>query len=296
MSAINDHWSKTSFELFSKCPRAWAIAYGRRNSSPKLLPTKGSASHLRSNLMVRAGRRTFIEELGDLFNNKKWSLNYLKRRVKAHLDDQVWTHRLQTDSIVIEGLSTQISHRLIRLRQTDLLKPIWTRQPRRWAYFERFTSTQIGNLALFATPDIVVHHQHKWTLIRLRFQSGPSLPSRELEDMLMVHWAMHKSGLPDRYEDYRIRTLTWRGGQWVQENVEVDAQRVHLAWMMLQHDVQEMTWMKRCISADPTLESLPLARTENDCRGCNYKPTCPASNGLEQAKYGQRIKQGFHQS
>ncbi len=295
MHATNNHWSKTSLELFLKCPRAWAIAYGKKSTNPKPRPTGDRTSRLRSNLMVRAGRRTLIEELEDLFNNKKWSINYLKRRVKAHLDDQIWTHRLQIDSIVIAGLCTQISHRLLRLRETDLLKPIWTRKPRRWAYFERFTSIQIGNLDLFATPDMVVYHQHKWTLIRLRFQSGPALPSREFEDMLMVHWAMHKSGLPDRPEDYRIRTLTWTGGKWVQGNVEMDAQRVHIAWMMLQHDVQEMTWMKRWISADPSLGSIPLARTEKDCRDCNYKPTCPASKGLKQAKYLQGLKQGNRQ-
>ena len=291
MSGNIDHWSKTSFDLFSKCPRAWAIAYGRKNLIAKPIATKGRSSHRLSDLVIRAGRRTLLEELDDLFNNKKWSLTYLKRRVKAHLDDQLWTHRLRTDSIIIEGLCAQITHRLRRLRETDLLKPLWTREPRRWAYFERITSIQIGKLNLYAAPDLVMYHQHKWTLIRLRFQSGPALPSRELEDLLMIHWAIHQGGLPDKLEDYRIRTLTWTGGQWVQGNVEVDPRSFHSAWMMLQNDMLEMNWMKRWIAADPTLESLPLARRERDCKGCPYQSKCPAVNGLEKAKIGQEMIQ-----
>ena len=53
------------------------------------------------------------------------------------MDEQVWTHRIRTDSLILEGLTAQISHRLKRLRQTDLLKPIWAKEPRRWAFFER---------------------------------------------------------------------------------------------------------------------------------------------------------------
>lgn len=291
MSTNIDHWSKTSFDLFCKCPRAWAVAYGNKKSSPRSTSNRGRPTRRLSDLAIRAARRTLLEELTDLYNNKRWTEPYTLRRIKAHMDEQVWTHRIRIDSLVVEGLVAQILHRLKRLRQTDLLKPIWAREPRRWAFFERINSIQIGGLSLYAAPDIVVYHQHKWTLLRLRFQSGPTLPSRDLEDALMVHWAMHQTGLPDRVEDYRIRTLTWAGGEWIQGDVQTSSNGVRDAWMMLQHDLLEMNWMKRWISADPTMESLPLARRESDCNNCRYLPTCPASKGLKAAKKEQELKQ-----
>lgn len=291
MSTNIDHWSKTSFDLFCKCPRAWAIAYANKKTSSTSAARRGKPTHRLSDLAIRAARRTLLEELSDLYNNKRWTEPYTLRRIKAHMDEQVWTHRIRTDSLIIEGLAAQISHRLKRLRQTDLLKPIWAREPRRWAFFERTNSIQIGGLDLYATPDIVVYHQHKWTLFRLRFQSGHPLPSRDLEDALMVHWAMHQSGLPDRVEDYRIRTLTWVGGEWIQGDVEINSNSVRDAWMMLQHDLLEMNWMKRWMTADPTMESLPLARRESDCKGCRYRPSCPASKGLKKAKKEQERRQ-----
>jgi len=291
MSTNIDHWSKTSFDLFCKCPRAWAVAYGNKKSSSTSTASRGRPTHRLSDLAIRAARRTLLEELSDLYNNKRWTEPYTLRRIKAHMDEQVWTHRIRTDSLILEGLTAQISHRLKRLRQTDLLKPIWAKEPRRWPFFERINSIQIGGLNLYATPDIVGSNQHKWTLFRLRFQSGHTLPSRDLEDALMVHWAMHQRGLPDRVEDFRIRTLTWVGGEWIQGDVQANSNSVRDAWMMLQHDLLEMNWMKRWISADPTMESLPLARRESDCTGCRYRPTCPASKGLKKAKKEQELRQ-----
>ena len=151
MSTNIDHWSKTSFDLFCKCPRAWAVAYGNKKSSSTSTASRGRPTHRLSDLAIRAARRTLLEELSDLYNNKRWTEPYTLRRIKAHMDEQVWTHRIRTDSLILEGLTAQISHRLKRLRQTDLLKPIWAKEPRRWAFFERINSCTYSLVSTTAT-------------------------------------------------------------------------------------------------------------------------------------------------
>lgn len=236
-------------------------------------------------------RSTWLERLQDRFYGKDWSNGYRQARLKHHLDEGLrratfsvpTPHRLMA---LEEGI-----RQLAQLESTVGLRPVFSTSPARWAYFERLQSAPIGDIRLFTAPDLTVYHQGKWTLIRLQFRSASS-PSeaRQIEHLLMVHWAMAQPGFPDDATAFRVKVIRWRAHRWVEHHVTVTPELLDQAASLVAHDVAEMKWLLRSANADPSLESLALAADERTCQICSVRETCPAQDGLQRAKEAQRLK------
>ena len=52
--------------------------------------------------------------------------------------------------------------------------------------------------------------------------------------------------------------------------VRINADLLEQALSLVKHDVQEMTWLQRWSTADPSYNSLPLATHHERCQPCNF--------------------------
>lgn len=291
---LQHHWSQTSQRLMNACPRAWAHSYGQPHRGSPLInnkhPTKNRPLNRPNDLRIRIGRRAMMERFEDLYQSKAWSEDYVHRRLSEILTHECWLHRLQVDQTKQKGMIQAVHGAMESLKRTRVLGPLFRHEPRRWAYFQRFDTVNIGRISLYATPDIAIFHQNKWSLVRIRWASKGEEQSEVLEDTLMLHWALNHPGFPNDVSMFRLRTVTWNKRSWIERAIEINPTQLEASWSLLEHDLQEMSWIRRCIAADPSFDSLPLAQNEQHCRTCKHKQTCPAKNGLFEAKQRRRRK------
>ena len=287
------HWSQTSARLLNECPRAWVSTYKPKtaefqNNEPR--PSARRAPRTFDDAMVQAMRSTWMERIRDQFLSKIWSQRYARQRLEANLADTMEDARMVVPSAhlsmgVFKGLQ-----QLKALEKTISLSPLFQGQPHRWCYFERTAVGAIGGLHVYAAPDIAIYHRNKWTLIRLQFRSGTQRRiDHQLEHLLMVHWAMSHPGFPSDMKAYRVRIVQWRPDAWFEHNVSVSQQNLTQSLELVLHDIQEMKWIWRSATADPSLKNIPLARREQTCRRCRWRTTCPAKEGLVRAKERQEM-------
>lgn len=290
------HWSQTSARLLNACPRSWVLTYAHETNAPSQKQRRRRPASRRprtfDEAQVQCMRTAWLERMQDQFLGKTWSTLYLERRLQYHLDEAV----ALLDRPPLPLHITMALHRgvgqLKRLENTLSLRPLFGSKPHRWAYFDRREGASFPRLHLYAAPDVAVHHQHRWTLVRIQFRS-PSTPllSQELEHRLMVHWAMSQPGFPNDWQAYRVKVVRWHINRWIEHTVQLSAETLGQAMGLVQHDVQEMKWLQRTATADPSLSSVPLAGSQSTCYGCQHRPTCPAKDGLRAAKnHAEKLK------
>ena len=272
------------------CPRAWALTYGQ--AAPYTKAKKITRQHRPrtfDEVLTRAMRAAWRQKMEDLYNNKIWSEAYTKRTLESMVNDALSVGGMEVPPLYRQQKVKQGLDQLQRLEQARGLRPLLSGQPRRWAYFDRLDSMQLDGVEFYAAPDLAVYHQHRWTLIRMQFRS-PSVPfmGQQLEHLLTVLWAIHHDGFPNDVGAFRLKIIAWKGTKWHEHNINITPQLLNQATGLLKHDVQEMTWLSRWAKADPSLKTLPLAVHHKHCRSCHYRATCPAVNGLVQAKRRQR--------
>ena len=271
------------------CPRAWAITYA--TLSGHLNPSKAPPStppRTFDDLLTRTMRATWLKRLADQYQRKIWSIPYGKRTLECAVDDAMDLVNMSVPHLHLEMGKVRSNKQLRSLEQCQTLRPLFTGQPRRWAYFDRRTSANIGGVEVYAAPDVAIFHQHQWTLVRLQFRSSRrSLLGQQLEHLLMVHWAMNQPGFPQNFDAYRVRVVRWQGRAWQEHTVQVSNELLEQSLGLMNHDVQEMTWLQRWATADPSLNSLPLATHHEQCQSCRHRPDCPAKDGLNSAKRAQ---------
>lgn len=291
MRNITPHWSQTSSRLLRACPRSWALTYA---ISPTDLTssrrgTRG-VQHPRTKqeVEVRALRDAWIERLQDHFLGKQWSLMYRLQRTRHHLEDAFLLAGINNPPLHLEMAVERLNEQLRRLEQTIGLRPLFSSRRARWAYFERLQSALLPGFELYAAPDVAIHHQHKWVLIRIQFRSPAHPPlSQQLEHLLMVHWAMAQPGFPNNPQAYAVKVIRWHRSRWLEHHVAFTPQLLEQALSLAYHDLQEMQWLSRSRLSDPDLRAVPLALEDQTCKGCHHRSSCPAKNGLARAKRAQ---------
>jgi len=271
------------------CPRAWAITYatlsGHLNSSKA---SSNTPPRTFDDMLTRTMRATWLKRLADQYQRKIWSIPYGKRTLGNAVDDAMDLVNMSVPQLHLEMGKERSNKQLRSLEQCQTLRPLFTGQPRRWAYFDRRTSAKIDGVEVYAAPDVAIFHQHRWTLVRLQFRSPRrSLLGQQLEHLLMVHWAMNQPGFPQNVGAYRVRVVRWQGRAWQEHTVQVSNELLEQSLGLMNHDVQEMTWLQRWANADPSLDSLPLATHHEQCQSCSHRPECPAKDGLASAKSAQ---------
>ena len=271
------------------CPRAWAITYAPHSAGRKTGRSHASSSaRTFDEVLLRTMRTTWLNRLHDQYQRKVWTKPYALRVMRKTAEDALDHTNMSVPSLHYEMGVQKAAHQVMNLERTAVLRPLFTGQPRRWAYFDRRQSTLVDDIELFAAPDVAIFHQHQWTLVRLQFRSSPHASlGQQLEHLLMVHWAMNQPGFPDHAEAYRVRIVRWHGQRWHEHTVRINADLLEQALSLVKHDVQEMTWLQRWSSADPSYNSLPLATHHDRCHPCNYREGCPAKHGLKAAKDAQ---------
>lgn len=271
------------------CPRAWAITYGTISDAPQ--KASASATHpprTLDELLIRCMRAVWLRRLDDQYQRKLWTAPYAKRMVDNAVDDALDVVNMRVPELNLEMGKERSRNQLRTLERCQTLRPLFTGQPRRWAYFDRRTPAKVGSIDLYAAPDVAIFHQHHWTLVRIQFRSSNhAILSQQLEHLLMIHWAMNQPGFPQDAGAYRVKVVRWHGEAWRQHTVHVSEELLAQSLALALHDIQEMTWLQRWASGDPSFESLPLARHPNTCTSCRLKTTCPANNGLASAKRAQ---------
>ena len=292
MNTLRTFWSQTSARLMNACPRAWVLTYGQ----PQHPPFRGNSTRTHpprnlDELILRAMRAAWKKKTGDLYERKIWTEAYATRVMNQLVRGALAEHGMDAPMLLRQH---KIKAALQQLRQLDAvhaLRPLVNGEPRRWAFFDRREPAQVGNLQLYAAPDLAVFHQNRWTLIRLQFRTPASNPlGQQLEHLLAVHWAINQPGFPSDVGSFRLKVVAWRGGRWFEHHVEVSPQSLKQALHLAHHDVQEMRWLSRWASADPTMKSIPLADHSNHCEGCHHREGCPANAGLAAAKLQQEME------
>ena len=271
------------------CPRAWAISYGtaahgwRTGNAPATTPPRTF-----DQLLTRTMRAVWMKRLEDQYQRKIWSLPYAKQTLDAAVDDAMDVVNMSVPRVHLDIGKERSKAQLRLLERTQTLRPLFTGEPRRWAYFDRRMSARVGGVEVYAAPDVAVFHHHRWTLVRVQFRSSQrSMLSQQLEHLLMVHWAMNQPGFPNSFEAYSVKVVRWGGRGWMEHSVNVSKQLLSQSVALMNHDVQEMLWLKRWAGADPSYASLPLAAHHEHCTSCRYRPECPARDGLAKAKHDQ---------
>ena len=286
MNTLRPHWSQTSARLMNACPRAWALTYGQsKRHRFRSSRTVGRPPKNLDEVMVRAMRLAWAKKTGDLYERKIWTMAYTTKVLTRLVNDALAEHGIAAPMLVRRQKIDRAVQQLRLLDNVRTLRPLIEGEPRRWAFFERRESTQVGGMDLYAAPDLAVFHQNRWTLVRLQFRTPPRNPlGQQLEHLLAVHWAMNQPGFPDDINAFRLNVVAWRGTRWREHHLEVSPQSLNQALALAHHDVQEMNWLSRWANADPTLMSLPLASHSSHCDGCQHRRGCPAETGLATAK------------
>ena len=273
----------------SACPRAWAMTYAKGPIDRRwpLFPTQ-QPPRTYDEVLVRTMRKAWLHRLEDQYAGKVWSNPYAQRTLERLVDDTVDRSTLRVPALHrLQGIERSLGQ-LRRLESTVALRPLFTGRPRRWAFFDRRSSIDVGGVQLYAAPDVAVFHQHRWTLIRLQFRAPKhTTVSQQLEHLLMIHWALEQPGFPDDPQFYRVKVVRWTSQQWLEHNVEPTGTVLKQAVDLVEHDVQEMTWLERWSRADPSLATLPLAVHDRHCQRCPHLSGCPAEEGLALAKRNQ---------
>ena len=289
MKVPTPHWSQTSSRLMNACPRAWALSYARRSlhRSPRSSQTD-HPPRTYDEILVRTMREAWLQRVDDQYFGKVWSNAYARRTVERKVDSALEDSQLQVLELhQLQGVERSLKQ-LKTLEETVALRPLFFGRPRRWAYFDRRTPTDVDGVDVYAAPDVAVFHQHRWTLVRLQFRAPKhSSVGQQLEHLLMVHWALRQPGFPDDPRLFRVKVVRWTGRHWCEHNVQITDASLKQAVNLVMHDVQEMTWLERWANADPSLGTLPLAVHHRHCRHCLHRTGCPADTGLAQAKRKQ---------
>ena len=293
MSTPNPHWSQTSSRLFNACPRAWVNTYRPTNASlnqdDKLHELKGiEVAGTVDHALVHTMRQAWLQRTRDLFVGKRWTKPFLRTWFLKHLQSTMPKSAEDLPELHLKMSTEESLRQLNLLEETQTLRPIVHRQPRRWAYFERRQHANVDQHTLYAAPDLAVFHQHQWTLIRIQFRSSPKTAlSQQLEHLLMVHWAMNQAGFPNEFTSYRIRIIRWSYGRWVEHQVSVSQNLLKQARDLMQLDLQEMKWTWRAADSDPSLALIPLALEQRTCQSCRWREGCPGGDDLVEAKKDQ---------
>jgi len=279
------HWSQTSVQRFLECPKAWALTYVHSGAQRPPETRRASPTRLPHRTQVRAARATLIEQLEALYNGETWSDEQLEGRLMTHLDLANGSDRERP--FQLERERTTSLRQLRALRRTATLRLLHKQRIAMWAYFERSHPMDVNGIRLYAAPDVMLHHQHRWTLVRLRFAPEPNPLVAEMEARLMVHWAMAHPALPSRPEAYRLRTLTWRRGTWYEASPTATATQLMEAWAMALTDLNAMQHVRRQVHRDGHLAAVPLATCSSVCDACSWRSSCLGGRSLASAKRDQ---------
>ena len=279
------HWSQTSVQRFLECPKAWALTYVHTGTQQPPRPSQRSPSTIPHRTQVRAARATLIEQLEALYNGEVWSDEQMEGRLRTHLEQTNRSNRQRP--FVLDGLRAACLGQLRTLKRTKTLRLLHRQRVATWAYFERSQAMLVRGVRLFAAPDIMLFHQHKWTLVRLRFAPEPHPLAAEMEARLMVHWAMAHPALPSRPDAYRLRTITWRQGAW-HEGSPTATQAEHMeAWSMAMNDLNAMQLVRRQVQRDGHMAAVALATKTSACKTCSWRSSCLGERSLASAKRDQ---------
>ena len=275
------------------CPRAWALTYGhlkrRRFHGARMRNTRPRDV---DELMLRVMRLAWRKKISDLYERKIWTRAYTTKVLTRLVNDTLAEHGMTAPMLLRQQKIERVVQQLLQLDTVHALRPLVSGEPRRWAFFDRKEPVRVGDFELYAAPELAVFHQNRWTLIRLQFRTPASNPmGQQLEHLLAVHWAMNQPGFPKDVGSFRLKVVAWRGTRWLEHHVEVSPQSLKQSLALAHHDTQEMRWLSRWASADPTLSSLPLAASSKHCGGCQHMKGCPAESGLAVAKFRQEAAQ-----
>jgi len=279
------HWSQTSVQRFLECPKAWALTYVHTGARGPINNRQHSPSTIPHRTQVRAARATLIEQLEALYNGEIWSDEQLDGRLMTHLEQTDGSGRRYPFGL--EGQRATCLSQLRTLKRTKTLRLLHRQRIATWAYFERSQAMVVSGVRLFAAPDIMLFHQHKWTLVRLRFAPEPYPLVAEIEARLMIHWAMAHPALPSRPSAYRLRTITWRQGGWHESSPTATQTEQMEAWSMALTDVNAMQLVRRQVHRDGHLAAVPLATKARACKACSWRSSCLGDRSLASAKRDQ---------
>lgn len=293
MDHAQPHWSQTSARLMNNCPRAWALTYGhQQRPALKRSAFKNTRPRDLDELVLRVMRKAWLEKISDLYQQKIWTTPYTSKVLTRCVNDALAEHGMEAPFLLRQQKIERAVKQLEQLDTVNALRPLASGEPKRWAFFDRRDPVDIEDLTVYAAPDLAVFHQNRWTLIRLQFRTPTNNPlGQQLEHLLAVHWARNQPGFPDEIGAFRLKVVAWRGTRWLEHHVEVSPQSMDQAFSLARHDVQEMSWLTRWASADPTLASMPLASHSRHCKGCLHSLDCPAKSGLAAAKEWQERMQ-----
>ena len=281
------HWSQTSLRLFITCPKAWMLTYHRERTNRAPSTTGQSMAPNLHLAQIRAGRATMIERFQALYNGELWTretvLLNLERQLEAELGDRT---KRYPDALLRGLLSTSIVQ-LEALKHTRTLRRVFDQHAPRWAYFPRSHPMSIHGIRLFAAPDLMIFHQHKWTLVRIRFGPRPNPKQADAEARLMAHWSMAHEALPSNQDAYRIRTLSWSEGAWEEHRVAINPTLLSEAWGLMSSDVRAMRRTQRLVREHDGFAAVPLAQNAASCTLCRWKTRCLGERTLSAAKRDQ---------
>ena len=268
------------------CPKAWVLTYGQQER-PRPAQQRAAASSNHLHARIRAGRTTMIERFEALYNGEVWTEQTTALRLKGHLEEAMIDNPRRRPPAHHERTLHLTLHQLRSMKTTRTLRRVFQQRAPKWAYFPRHQSMSIHGIRVFAAPDLMVHHQGKWTLIRIRFGPRPQPRQAETEARLMVHWVMAHKALPSSHDAYRIRTLSWDRGAWVEHRVDINQDRLEEAWGLLSSDVYAMARVQRLVQERRDYASVPLANSSVTCTTCRWKPSCLGERTLTSAKRDQ---------
>jgi len=271
--------------VLEACPRRFALQYignTPRGESKQNLRTLGRRRPS-GDYMRRAVSEAIHRRLLALKRNERTSPGdeaaWVRDHVRAAFMSGGEASHLELEMSAVDNLVSRAQHRARHSREIDLLKRIDAGESMEWLPLERRQPRVTHRRLLWTAPDLIVHIDGTWNLVRFAMEAGRSGPREHerLELGLMLDWAMAEPSLPSDPAAFRIRRIAWRWDRWV------DWQRPGTAdWMresrdLLDADIHILRRAHLKLDGFANLDALPTARKRRECVSCGYRAICPGS-------------------
>ena len=150
--------------------------------------------------------------------------------------------------------------------------------------FDRRTSANIDGVEVYAAPDVAIFHQHRMDLgptpVPLTTKVVAWSATRAPIDGSLGH---EPAGISARWCRYRV---VWFAGKAERGRAHCKEfalnELLEQSLGLMNHDVQEMTWLQRWANADPSLDSLPLQHIMNNANRVDTDLVAPVTALLQQ--------------
>jgi hypothetical protein len=283
----HQYWSKSNIELFSQCPRQWFLKYGRPKQKP--INPHQSSRMSENDVCVRVARRVLYEWLEDHKNGSFWSDGFHRQQIRDITEFMYNAMKMECSELRMKSIINRVHGWMNALFQHSWFSKIRSNSTS-WLFFPRTESVEKNGNIVYCAPDVLLYDHGVWTCLRIQFSRFRNNDTSQLECISMGIWALERPYMTEVCGNIRIRNLSLHhNSYWKGIEFECENETLERAQQLIEYDLGAMREVRNTVVRTRSLDVLPLARHPRICKTCPHLMSCPASNGLAEAKLEQKL-------